>query len=411
MSIREFGILSLATLLLAALCETQGLNPALALVLLAATAALLSWHYQDQLRQKAKTKEQSLRTQAKISAKDASLKQQQILSILTNIPSPLAMMDSYGHVVLYNEGFSRFLTEENDQEMTYRDERIDFEIRSFLKEAYLSESAIVRNLHHNGIDFQCLSVPIYEKNRFSSCLLVFQDITQAMEKERMQKRFIADASHELKTPIAAIKGMIEILNRDGFSDPEIMTEFHHQIQKENERLEQIVADLLQLSRLSAGKTVLDRSDCDVNVLFQDAVREVKTIAQARQIELRFDNQTGDHQHFWLDGKKMHQVLVNLLTNAIVHSGASAVTLTAQDHNGQLKLDVADDGCGIDQKHLERIFERFYRIDTHRSRQSGGSGLGLAIVKAIVDAHGGEIEVTSSPGRGTRFEIMLPLVLK
>ena len=405
MRLRELIILAALTLLLGLLCSFGVLSAWLALGMMALAAGILSWFAQDQLRQNMKSKEQTLQTQLRISDKDASLKGQQIMTILTNIPSPLAMMDSYGHLLLYNEGFSRFLSEETEEPLTYRDKRIDGEIALFLKEAYLSESAMVRNIHFNGIDFQCLSVPIQEKGRFTGCLLLFQDITQAMEKERMQKRFIADASHELKTPIAAIKGMIEILNRDDFDDEPTMKEFHRQIQKETQRLENIVADLLQLSRLSMNRMLLDRQPCQVSELFENLISEVRHEARQRQVQLEVDVQV--NRPFSLDAQKMHQALANLVTNALYHSGATIIRLSAYMQKGRLMLAVSDNGCGIDQKHIDRIFERFYRVEPSRSRANGGSGLGLAIVRAIVNAHEGEIEVTSELGKGTRFCISLP----
>lgn len=408
MKTSEILILILTVAGLSLFCAQGLLEAWSALVLLGLVAAALLWHSQDQLREKMRTKEQSLKTQVRSSAKDASLKQKQILTILTNIPSPLAMMDSYGHLTLYNEGFSQFLTEESEAEINYRDERIAVEVRLFLKEAYLSENAIVRNLHRNGIDFQCLSVPIHENGRFNGCLLVFQDITQAMEKERMQKRFIADASHELKTPIAAIKGMIEILNRDTFDDPETMKDFHLQIEKEAKRLEMIVADLLKLSRLSMNTLALIPSACELTPLFESLIKELRPQAEQRGVSIEAENLT--QEVFWLDEQKIHQALANLLMNALVHSQPEHIWLKAQMHHGRLRLTVRDDGCGIDPKHLDRIFERFYRVEESRSRASGGSGLGLAIVKAIVTAHQGEIEVVSEVGRGTCFEISLPVSL-
>ena len=391
---------------LALFCAQGLLEAWSALVLLGLVAMALLWHSQDTLRETMRTKEQTLKTQVRSSAKDASLKQQQIMTILTNIPSPLAMMDSYGHLILYNEGFSRFLSEEGEEEFTYRDERIAPEVQLFLKEAYLSENAIVRNLCYNHVDFQCLSVPIQENGRFTGCLLVFQDITQAMEKERMQKRFIADASHELKTPIAAIKGMIEILNRDDFDDPKTMKDFHIQIEKETKRLEMIVADLLKLSRLSMSTLALELSPCEISGLFDSLIKEAAPQAKSQGVIVEAEDQT--HETFWLDEQKIHQALANLLNNALAHSQPEHIRMQARRQDHWLVLTVSDDGCGIDAKHLDRIFERFYRVDKSRSRASGGSGLGLAIVKAIVSAHQGDIEVDSEVGRGSRFVIRLPI---
>ncbi|MFR0979713.1 MAG: ATP-binding protein [Holdemania filiformis] len=384
-----------------ALFCAQGL---LAYALVSRTGRNGAWHSQDTLRETMRTKEQTLKRRF-AARQGCLLKQQQIMTILTNI-LPLAMMDPAGRLILYNEGFSRFLSEEGEDEFTYRDERIAGEVQLFLKEAYLSENAIVRNLCYNNVDFQCLSVPIQENGRFTGCLLVFQDITQAMEKERMQKRFIADASHELKTPIAAIKGMIEILNRDDFDDPKTMQDFHIQIEKETKRLEMIVADLLKLSRLSMSTLALELSPCELSGLFDSLIKEAAPQAKSQGVIVEAEDQT--HETFWLDEQKIHQALANLLNNALAHSQPEHIRMQARRQDHWLVLTVSDDGCGIDAKHLDRIFERFYRVDKSRSRASGGSGLGLAIVKAIVSAHQGEIEVDSEVGCGSQFVIRLPV---
>lgn len=406
MRVKEFIILLISGLFLGLLVDLVLIPSWSGVVLITVIAMGMSWHYQNALREKMKSQQQTLQTQIRSSTKDARLKEKQILTILGNIPSPLAMLDKYGTIVLYNQSFNRFISCEEAEELNYRDERIDSEIRLFLKEAYLSESAIVHHVIFNGIDYQCLSVPIQQKDRFSGCLLVFQDITQAMEKERMQKRFIADASHELKTPIAAIKGMIEILNREDFDDSQTEKEFHQQIEKETCRLEAIVQDLLKLSRLSVNQTTLSRVSVNLETLFQEVLDEF--VQQAKKKEVKLTYNIGVRGEFMLDEVKMHQALSNLVANALTHSAANEIILGASLVNGSLQLSVKDNGCGIAEEHLPKLFERFYRVDTHRNRETGGSGLGLAIVKSIVLAHHGEIQVASLPNQGTEFLLNLPI---
>ncbi len=200
--------------------------------------------------------------------------------------------------------------------------------------------------------------------------------------------------------------MIEILNRDDFDDPKTMKDFHIQIEKETKRLEMIVADLLKLSRLSMSTLALELSPCEISGLFDSLIKEAAPQAKSQGVIVEAEDQT--HETFWLDEQKIHQALANLLNNALAHSQPEHIRMQARRQDHWLVLTVSDDGCGIDAKHLDRIFERFYRVDKSRSRASGGSGLGLAIVKAIVSAHQGEIEVDSEVGRGSRFVIRLPI---
>ena len=154
-----------------------------------------------------------------------------------------------------------------------------------------------------------------------------------------------------------------------------------------------------------NRMLLDRQPCQISELFENLISEVRHEARQRQVQLEVDVQV--NRPFSLDAQKMHQALANLVTNALYHSGATIIRLSAYMQKGRLMLAVSDNGCGIDQKHIDRIFERFYRVEPSRSRANGGSGLGLAIVRAIVNAHEGEIEVTSELGKGTRFCISLP----
>lgn len=404
MKISDFLLVPLVAILLLLIHQAVPLSLMTVVLVLTAAASYELFLIHRRLTQNFKQQERSFLNKLEGTAKDMHLMESQLETVFNNIPSPLALLDTYGQLTLINPSFNRFLSGKFKGALDYRDEAIDPEIRLFLKESYLTEKAIVRSVDFNGIDFQCLSVPINENNRYAGCLLIFQDITQAVEKERMQKRFIADASHELKTPIAAIKGMIEILNRSDFDDEEIMQDFHRQIAKETDRLERIVADLLQLSRMSSGQILLQKEPVDVGELIQSVIAEIPP-AEKHGIDFAVDCAVSSR--VLMDRDRIHQAVGNLLKNAVLHSGADRITVTALEREQEIEIQVADNGCGINAKDLEHIFERFYRIDTHRARSSGGSGLGLAIVKSIVNAHQGEIKVLSEPGKGTQFILTLP----
>lgn len=404
MKLTDFLLLPVVSIALLMINQVTPLSLNHVVLILLGSACYQLFMIHRRLSMNFELQERSYKSKLEGTTKDMHLMESQLDTVFNNIPSPLALMDTYGHLVLMNHSFDRFLKGEGSSNLDYRNKRIDSEIRLFLKESYLTEKAIVRNVDFNGIDFQCLSVPINENGRYAGCLLVFQDITQAVEKERMQKRFIADASHELKTPIAAIKGMIEILNRTDFNDEEILNDFHQQIEKESIRLEMIVTDLLQLSRLSSGQILLQKESTDINQLIQSTIDEVRS-SEKNEVIIQREGQI--RKPVMLDGAKIHQVISNLLKNACMHSGATQITVSIYEHSETIAICVRDNGCGINQADLEHIFERFYRIDTHRARSSGGSGLGLAIVKSIVNAHHGEIKVMSEIGKGSEFIITLP----
>ena len=202
----------------------------------------------------------------------------------------------------------------------------------------------------------------------------------------MQKRFIADASHELKTPIAVIKGMVEILNREDFDDEETRREFMDQIEQEINRLDILVKDLLQLSRLSLSTVLLEREKTDLCLVIDKAVKSLEKKAEKKG--LRIVKEYQNHDLVFCDPLKMSQVVLNLLSNAIKYSDRGTITLKTREEGSWYVLQVRDEGHGIVAEDLEKIFDRFYRVDDDRSRSSGGSGLGLSIVKSIVEAHHG-----------------------
>lgn len=340
------------------------------------------------------------------SDKAIRLKSQQLLTMATNIPSPLALMDSRGQILMTNASFSEFVDTEDHEQLNYQSRSLNFEIRLFAKDAIFKEISLIKNIHIKDSDYQALSVPIHENNRYSGCLLVFQDVTRLMEGERMQKRFIADASHELRTPLASIKGMSEILNRPDFNDEETRKEFLIQIAKESQRMENMIQELLMISRLSANKVPLNTKLVNLNDVIDMAYSTVMQDMRAKNV--KFVKSMDDIPSIIGDPQKLYQIFTNLLVNAIQYTDSGEISITAKEIIDSVEIIVSDTGSGIPPKDIEHIFERFYRVESHRSRQSGGSGLGLAIVKSLVMAHNGSIKVISEVGKGTSFILTLPI---
>jgi two-component system phosphate regulon sensor histidine kinase PhoR len=239
-------------------------------------------------------------------------------------------------------------------------------------------------------------------------LVVFNDVTQLRRLENMRRDFVANVSHEIKTPLTAIKGFVETLQQGNVEKAHEKERFLGIIQKHVNRLNAIVEDLLALSRIEQEDESKEIKFEKINLadVLQAAIQLCRPRAEEKKIRIDFDCEKNTTAIF--DPALIEQAVVNLLDNAIKYSDSeSSVTLKSYQQNSEVIISVQDHGIGIAQKHLPRLFERFYRVDKARSRNMGGTGLGLAIVKHIADAHGGYVTVDSKLGEGSRFSIHLP----
>jgi len=244
-------------------------------------------------------------------------------------------------------------------------------------------------------------------NRFGA-LIVLHDVTRLRRLEMIRRDFVANVSHEIKTPITAIKGAVEtLLDTAESADPEETVGFLHIVNRQADRLSAIVEDLLALARIEQD-TERDRVTLETTGLqdvVQSAIDSCHMLAEQRGVTLV--NEVEADATAQANDALLEQALVNLLDNAIKYSAAdTAATVRCRRREGEVILEVADHGSGIESEHLPRLFERFYRTDKARSRAQGGTGLGLAIVKHIVQAHGGRITVDSQIGKGSVFRIHL-----
>jgi signal transduction histidine kinase len=223
--------------------------------------------------------------------------------------------------------------------------------------------------------------------------------------ERLRRELIANVSHELKTPISALRAHLENLI-DGVerADPATLQVMLTQ----SERLGRLVDQLLELSRFESGDLPLHREAVRLRPLVAQVRSEIEVTRGAREVELD-DRMPPDLPPVYADPERIHQVVFNLLDNAVRFTPAGGrVTISAARGDGQVAVAVADTGPGIPAEHLPRLFDRFYRVDTARSRDDGGTGIGLAIARSIVEAHGGRIRAESEPGRGSTFTFELPV---
>jgi two-component system phosphate regulon sensor histidine kinase PhoR len=236
-------------------------------------------------------------------------------------------------------------------------------------------------------------------------VLVFHDLTRLKQLESARQEFVANVSHELRTPLSLIKGYVETLLDGARDNPEVAAKFLQTIDRNAERLKLLIEDLLTISELESGRVKLNLQAVSLSPVVGKVFEDFKTRADAKSMKLI--NQAPDLA-VRADADRLEQVLGNLVDNAIKYGrvkGTVTVGGSARD-GGQVEVFVQDDGPGIPPEALERVFERFYRVDKARSREQGGTGLGLAIVKHIVQNHGGRVWATSESGHGTTFYFTL-----
>ena len=237
-------------------------------------------------------------------------------------------------------------------------------------------------------------------------ILVFHDLTRLKQLERTREEFVANVSHELRTPLSHIKGYVETLLDGARNDPEVAERFLKIIERNTSRLDLLIQDLLAISALESGRVTLNLQPLPLRPLAEKVLADLKTAASARAVKLV--NQLPDLTAM-ADANRLEQVIANLVDNAIKY-GRTEGTVTiggCKTDANMLEIFVQDDGPGIPAESLDRIFERFYRVDKARSREQGGTGLGLSIVKHIVQNHGGKVWVKSELGKGATFFFTLP----
>ncbi len=352
--------------------------------------------------QKVNIENEELLNEVKITTRDAYLKHKQLLTMVTSIPSPLVLLNAYGDVVLYNSNFNVLRKSSADERLDYINNDCVKQVGLFMKDAYILEKELKKVITVKNKTFNAISIPVTTNKKFSGCVLLFQDISDEKKRESLQKQFVADASHELKTPISVIKGMVEILNRDDFDDAETSVEFLKQINKETKRLEFIVKDLLQLSRLSMSGLIINCKEVELSPVIEGCISSFQMLAKKKSIKIV--TMLNCKECVFVDEELMTTLLNNLISNGIKYSDAGTITIKTKKIVNEYIIEVQDEGVGLTQEDCSQVFERFYRVDKARSRNSGGSGLGLSIVKSICDAHGATVEIDSELGKGTTVKM-------
>ena len=236
-------------------------------------------------------------------------------------------------------------------------------------------------------------------------LLLADDLTRAVRVEETRRDFVANVSHELKTPVGAITLLAETME-DAAEDPDAVRRFAGRMQGETRRLSHLVQEIIELSRVQGGSALPDAEPIEIDDVVEEAVALNRNLALGSKIEVSVGGMQG--LQVFGSAAMLTTALSNLISNAISYSDArTRIGVAVRRDGGMVEISVKDQGIGIAKDHLERVFERFFRVDRARSRATGGSGLGLAIVKHIASDHGGEVTAWSLPGQGSTFTLRLP----
>jgi signal transduction histidine kinase len=265
--------------------------------------------------------------------------------------------------------------------------------------------AVTRAVVETGTPSRWLRATALPVGDDGAVLLVIRDITEARHLDEVRRDFVANASHELKTPAASIQAAAETIRSAAENDPRAVPRFAEQLEREAFRLSRIVAELLDLSRLETGSDLRDRLRLDAIV--RDEVARFREVAEGSGLTLVVD--APDVPVVRGSARDLSLLVRNLIDNAIRHTrDGGEIRVEVAQVADAVELRVTDTGVGIPSRDLHRIFERFYRVDRARSRDTGGTGLGLAIVKHVTENHGGSVRVSSELGRGSSFEVRLPI---
>jgi two-component system phosphate regulon sensor histidine kinase PhoR len=333
-----------------------------------------------------------------------SIEQQkaELSEIISSLSEVLWVIDKTGNIVISNPGFSKTFHLAGKTEEAYWHLIKDAEVLELIGETLSTKQNIIKTVSINDKDFILSSSYL---DRYERAIFIMQNVSELKQVQRMKQDFIVNMAHELRTPITAIKGFAEMLES---SVPEDKKRFLTIIRNHSDRLANLVEDIQMLINLEQiGKLDIE------HIHLRKFAENIRQLYEARfnELGINFQLEIDDSiTNFYGDIFKLDQIFINLIDNALRYTSEGYIKLSIERKNNFIGFKVTDTGCGIENKHLDRLFERFYVADKARSRKMGGTGLGLAIVKHIVMLHHGTVSVESEVGKGTCFTINLPLDL-
>lgn len=346
------------------------------------------------------------------------MNQDRLETLVENMGSGVLLIDSKGYTTLINREFKKTF-DVDAHTFLYKDYYSvikNEEVIALIEEIFRTEKTIKRQvkipLSLKRKHFEIYGAPIIgDYDEWKGILLIYHDITELKKLEQMRKDFVANVSHELRTPITSIKGFSETLLDGAWKDEKTLKHFLSIILNESDRLQELIQALLNLSKMEQQEFVLKTDKVDITNLLKEIQEMLIGKLQRKKISLEIQV---PKTLVFIEGEsdRIKQVFINLITNAVAYTpNGGIVSAIVRENEQTVDIIIQDNGIGIEEKELPRIFERFYRIDKARSRDSGGTGIGLAIVKHIVEVHKGKIKVESKPGTGTTFTVTFNKKLK
>ncbi|GAB4073552.1 sensor histidine kinase ResE [Barrientosiimonas marina] len=338
---------------------------------------------------------------------------EQISSIVNSMADAVITLNRNGNMLLTNPPAQQFIQNLNyEQEIKSSDENpiTPEPLNETLSSVIQDEKEVIREINTQGRTWVMIMTPLYDHTTIRGAVAVIRDMTEERQMDKMRQDFIANVSHELRTPISMLQGYSEAIVDDVAETTEEKNELAQIIQEESLRMGRLVNELLDLARMEAGSNQLNKEQIDTDAFIERILKKFKGLADDNHVELIAEKHLSVTAVI-IDADRIEQVLTNLIDNAIRHTKDNGyVKVSIEGTETVLNIAIEDNGSGIPEEDIPFVFDRFYKADKSRARNSEkkGTGLGLAIAKNIVEAHGGTIDVKSKRGEGTTFEINLPL---
>lgn len=346
--------------------------------------------------------------------KTRAIEEERLKTLIENMGSALMMIDREGNISIVNKKFQTLFELPKNKVIGRNFMTLGFpkELEQFINHVFLTElpyrQQLMMEIGNEEYYEQVYGAPVVgEHGRWLGVVIVMHDVSELVRLEQIRKDFVANVSHELRTPITSIKGFSETLLDGAFKDEQMLLSFLTIIHDESNRIQVLVNDLLELSKIERHGFALDVMPTKLQDIL---VRVVDlTSSELENKNMQFDVEIEQDAVILGDVNRLMQIFTNLINNAIAYSKEeTTVSLRISANEEYGIFEVKDEGIGIEKAEIARIFERFYRVDRARSRNSGGTGLGLSIVKHLIEAHNGKIQVTSEIGKGTSIKVFLPL---
>lgn len=338
--------------------------------------------------------------------------EQQLMGVLTYMKSGVLLVDKGGRILLANRAMGDMLGLEPEtlKGKLHVEAGKSADLSRLIDQCLLEGKEIRDEIQFYFPDERILDAHLApyvgKRNELKGIVAVLHDITDIRRLEKMRSEFVANVSHELKTPITSVKGFAETLLDGAMEDEELLHDFLNIIHKESVRLHRLINDILHLSKIEQHLVTLIVEEVNVTEVIRNVAETIRKEVKTKGLELELP----DNTNVWVEGERdrIQQIILNLVSNAVVYTPEGGkISVSVSERENEVDIRVQDNGIGISKKDLPRIFERFYRVDKARARDSGGTGLGLAIVKHLIESHHGSIKVESEEGEGTIFTVTLP----